>query len=168
MTRSISHNSGSLFFVAVLAFFAALTAFTPGPGYAARSRPFGLGFVLGDPSGFTGKYYLSGRDAIDGGVGDALGKGFYLYGDYLRHFPLGTYSLKLYFGGGAAFHHYRRDKHYWDEEEENRVEGRMPLGVDYRFDAIPVEAFFELVPALRIIPDVDFTIRAGLGARYFF
>ncbi|HOF14170.1 MAG TPA: hypothetical protein PLH80_11450 [Spirochaetota bacterium] len=33
---------------------------------------------------------------------------------------------------------------------------------------VPIRIFFELVPALRIAPDVDFGIRGGLGARYFF
>ena len=27
---------------------------------------------------------------------------------------------------------------------------------------------FELAPALEIIPDVDFHLRAGIGARYYF
>ncbi len=44
----------------------------------------------------------------------------------------------------------------------------MPFGINYVFEPIPIEVFLEIVPALEIIPDVDFHLRAGIGARYYF
>ncbi len=134
---------------------------------------FGLGFVLGDPSGITAKYFLNRDHAVAAGIGDAAGSGFYLNVDYLMHFHeiIPVREMALYLGGGGAFHHYHRDRNgrIWDdEEEENRIEARMPFGLNYVFKPIPIEVFFELVPALEIIPDVDFRLRAGLGARYYF
>ncbi len=141
------------------------------PAIAAGN--FGLGFVLGDPSGITAKYFLGSDHAIAAGVGDAAGHGLYLNVDYLKHFR-GLFpvpEMTFYLGGGGAFHHYHRDRHVrvWDDEdEENRLETRMPFGINYVFKPVPIEAFLELVPALEIVPDVDFRMRAGLGARYYF
>ncbi len=138
---------------------------------AARAAgDFGLGIILGDPSGITGKYFISKTDAIDGGIGDAMGDGFYLYGDYLRHFPgvIPVREMNLYIGGGGAFHHYHHDRKDKEDIDENRIELRMPFGVNYMFAKIPLEAFVELAPALSIVPHVDFDIRGGLGVRYYF
>jgi hypothetical protein len=33
------------------------------------NRKFGLGFMLGDPTGITGKYWVSGTNALDFGLG---------------------------------------------------------------------------------------------------
>jgi len=151
--------------------FICSVALTAGPVFAAGN--FGLGFVLGNPSGIAAKYFLSGDHAIAAGIGDAAGHGFYLNVDYLMHFHgiIPVPETALYLGGGGAFHHYHRDRHgrIWDDEdEENRFETRMPFGVYYIFKPVPVEIFLELVPALEIVPDVDFRMRAGLGARYYF
>lgn len=105
---------------------------------ANAAGPSGLGIVPGERTGLTGKYFIDKRDAVDGGIGDALGKGFYLYSDNPWHFPPATTPLTLYIGGGAAFHHYRHSNRYWEEEEENRIEGRVSYGVAYRFDMKPV------------------------------
>ncbi len=107
-------------------------------GHSATSNTagyLGLGLVRGDPTGITGKYFIDKRNAVDGGIGNALSKGFYLYSDNPWHFPPAT---TLYIGGGAAFHHYRHSNRYWEEEEENRIEGRVSYGVAYRFDMKPV------------------------------
>jgi hypothetical protein len=130
---------------------------------------FGLGFILGDPSGITGKAFLGENNAIDIGLGDPEGEGYYIYGDYLLHLRgLGFENrLAFYFGGGAAFHH-----HEWEEkqhrEDENRIELRIPAGLEYVTPKIPIGLFAEIVPALCISPDVEFELRGGVGARYFF
>ncbi|NMB63904.1 MAG: hypothetical protein GYA16_03445, partial [Spirochaetes bacterium] len=75
--------------------------------------------------------------------------------------------LVFYLGVGAGFHDWEKDRKN-DHEEENRIDVRIPVGLEYTFTKVPVGIFIELVPALRIIPDVDFDIRGGLGARYYF
>ncbi len=167
MKRRYTTNKRQVFF-SILLCSALLTA---GPAFAAGN--FGLGFVLGDPSGITAKYYLGNDHAIAAGIGDAAGHGFYINVDYLKHFReiIPVPGMALYLGGGGAFHHYHRDRHgrVWDDEdEENRLETRLPFGINYVFKPVPVEVFLELVPALELVPDVDFRLRAGLGARYYF
>ena len=157
--------------ILVLCALFASAVLTATPARAAGD--FGLGFVLGDPSGITAKYFLNRDHAVAAGIGDAAGHGFYLNVDYLIHFRgiLPVPEMAFYLGGGGAFHHYHRNRNsrVWDDdEEENRLEARMPFSLNYVFKPVPIEVFFELVPALEIIPDVDFRLRAGLGARYYF
>jgi hypothetical protein len=135
----------------------------------AASNSFGIGFILGDPSGFTAKFFVSGNDAIDTGIGPSGRDGFYLYADYHRHFRnlFPVPELSVYVGAGAGLHeHDEESKHH--EEGELSLEARLPLGIDYVFRQVPIEVFLELAPALEIIPDIDFHLRGGLGARYYF
>jgi hypothetical protein len=135
-------------------------------GFAANT--IGAGFILGSPSGLTAKIFMLKNDAIDIGIGESSDD-LYMYADYLRHFPdiFPVKNLAFYVGAGAGFHDYEKDSRH-DHEDENRVEIRTPLGLEYTLSEVPIRIFFELVPALRIAPDVDFGIRGGLGARYFF
>lgn len=135
----------------------------------AASNTFGIGFILGDPSGFTAKYFISGNDAIDAGIGPSGRDGFYLYADYLRHFRnvFPVSELSLYAGAGVGLHdHDEESKHH--EEDEVSLEARLLLGIAYTFSQVPIEVFLELAPALEFIPDIDFDLRGGLGARYYF
>ncbi|MCX7678051.1 MAG: DUF3996 domain-containing protein [Spirochaetes bacterium] len=147
-------------------FFTIITSVATSSGAAPK---VGIGAILGDPSGFTAKLLLNNTDALCFGIGPSGSDGFYLYLDYLRHFrgvfPLN--ELSLYLGAGAGLHHHdEKTKHH--EEDEVSLEARLPVGISYMFHKVPVEVFLELAPALEIIPDIDFDIRGGIGARYFF
>lgn len=128
----------------------------------------GVGFILGDPAGLTAKIFMGKSDAVDIGIGESADD-LYIYADYLRHFHgvFPIYELVLYLGAGAGFHDWEKDKKV-DHDEENRIDVRIPVGLEYTFTKVPIGIFLELVPALRIVPDIDFTIRGGLGARYYF
>jgi hypothetical protein len=136
----------------------------------AAEREFGFGFILGSPSGVTGKYFLNKSNAVDAGLGVAAGDGFYLYADYLMHFG-GVFpvdNLDVYFGLGPGFHHYEKERKRDEDEDENRLEARLPVGLEYFIDKVPLGIFVEIAPALRIVPDIDFEIRGGIGLRYYF
>ncbi len=137
---------------------------------ASAENTIGLGVILGDPSGITGKVFLNRNHAVDMGIGDPVGNGFYLYGDYLLHFPgaIPAPELVLYLGAGAGFHHWERHNKSRADDEENRIEARVPVGLEFMTPKVPVGIFIELVPALRISPDTDFDLRGGIGARYYF
>jgi hypothetical protein len=136
----------------------------------AADRGFGLGFILGSPSGVTGKLFLNKSNAVDAGLGVAAGDGFYLYGDYLMHFS-GVFpvdNLDVYFGLGPGFHRYEKEHKKDEDDEENRLEARLPVGLEYFIDKVPLGIFIEVAPALRVVPDIDFDFRAGIGLRYYF
>lgn len=143
-----------------------IAALLPASLYAANT--FGAGVILGSPSGLTAKLFLNQHDAVDFGIGEAADS-LYIYADYLRHYSqaIPVKEMKLYLGIGAGFHDFEKDTRR-EDTDENRIDIRVPIGIEYMFDQPPIGIFLELVPALRIVPDVDFDIRGGLGARYFF
>ena len=156
--------SALLFFkILIIVIFSQLFVFADG-------NKFGAGFIIGSPSGITGKLFISESDGIDFGIGVVSGDDLYLYGDYLRHFHniFPVESLQLFIGIGPGFHRYEKDNRNKENEKENRLEIRIPVGFEYLTRKIPLGLFIEITPALNIIPDVDFHIRAGLGIRYYF
>ena len=136
----------------------------------AEREKFGIGFILGDPSGLTGKIIIDEISAIDLGIGDSLGEGYYLYGDLLIHSNeiIPAERFLTYIGIGIGFHHFEKERRIKDDIEENRIGVRVPFGVEYLTPNVPFGIFIELVPELRISPEVDFGFRAGLGARFYF
>jgi len=150
----------------------------------AQKSGFGLGIIVGEPTGITGKYWLSSKSAIDGAIAWSLhGESLHLHGDYLIHkfdvFKVSKGSLPLYFGVGVRvrfddYEHYydHHDHHYYDDHYDNdhhaRIGIRIPVGLDYLFAHDPIDIFFEIVPILDLTPDTDFGFNAAIGFRYFF
>jgi len=147
-------------FVIVLIIFIATNAL------ALERKKFGVGVIVGEPTGITIKYMLDDKSAIDAGIGwETSGDNeFHIYGDYLYHMndlikvPHG--KLPLYFGGGLRF----IDR----EKKKDKLGIRIPVGIEYLFKNVSLGAFFELVPILNLTPDTDFDFEAGIGIRFFF
>ena len=133
---------------------------------ALERKKFGVGVILGEPTGITIKYMLDDKTAIDAAVGwETSGDNeFHIHGDYLYHMndlikvPQG--KLPLYFGGGLRF----IDR----ERKDDKFGIRIPVGLEYLFENVPLGAFFELVPILNLTPDTEFDFEAGIGIRFFF
>ena len=129
-----------------------------------NSGDFGIGLILGEPTGLSAKYYLGGNNALDFGVAWSLGRHshFHVHADYLRHnfsaFNVETGRLPFYYGIGARV-----------LGGDNGVVGvRIPIGVSYYFPNDPLEIFFEVVPILDLAPSTSFSGNGGLGIRYYF
>ena len=56
----------------------------------------------------------------------------------------------------------------YGENKDDKLGARIPVGLEYLFEDIPLGAFFELVPVLNLTPDTDFDLEAGAGIRFFF
>jgi hypothetical protein len=132
----------------------------------AEMGPFGLGIIIGEPTGISGKYLLDKTNAIDGAVAwsSSGNNEFYLHADYLYHnYSLTTVEkgeLPVYFGLGGRV--------VFREKHDDKVGIRFPLGINYIFDNAPFDAFLEIVPILDLTPDTDFDLEAAIGIRYFF
>ena len=142
-----------------------------------QERPFGLGVILGEPTGLSAKAWTSSANAFDFGLGwsvggDRIGKfeGLYaggsrvhLHMDYLWHswrtirsserFPL-YYGIGGRLNSGAGY--------------RNSLAARGVFGVAWMPRTAPVDVFIELVPSLQLLPATGFGLDAGLGSRYFF
>jgi hypothetical protein len=88
--------------------FIVVLAMAVGPLAAmAQGSSFGLGIMVGEPTGISWKYWSGGDRALAGGVAWGLSNNgyFHLHADYLFHkmdlIPVSTGKLPLYFGPGV-------------------------------------------------------------------
>jgi hypothetical protein len=61
----------------------------------------GLGVIFGEPTGFTGKFWLSPDRAFDVGLAFSFDSFVDIYGDYLFHFP-GAFGARDEFSRGLT------------------------------------------------------------------
>lgn len=125
---------------------------------------FGIGFVLGTPTGISGSLPLGNLNAINATVGWNLGKpaNVFAQADYVWFTrdiaPVESGSFSAYYGPGV-----------FTEVSRNPTMGiHAVAGVEYRFAAAPVQTFLELSPGITVLPSTEATVGAGLGVRYFF
>ncbi len=143
-----------------------LMVLVSGVAHAAADNNLGFGVILGDPTGITGKYFLSEESAIDAGAGwkTSGDDRIHIYGDYLYHindlFDIGAGTLPLFFGAGLRF--------ISIEDDEDEFGIRLPVGLEYVFPKLPIRIFGEIVPVLDLTPDTEFELDGGVGIRYFF
>jgi hypothetical protein len=143
----------------------------------ADGGAFGLGIILGSPSGVSAKLYLSQKHAVDFALGwSILGAGgLTVHADYLWH-PLmiaedEAFFLPLYFGVGGRFVSRNRSG---SENDELRIGARVPVGILFDFRRIPLDVFLEVALLADFIQDRDdddtgfIDLSAGIGARYYF
>jgi hypothetical protein len=182
--RAMKRTLITAFVAATLLIGAVRTASATEVGYGRR---FGLGFVLGDPTGLTGKLWVGSTNSIDFGLGfwgygfrdncwyDGAGNAHCdRYGyhngtinlDYLwqSNIVRGAAQLDWHIGaGGRAVWFGGCSGDCFD------LAARMPVGLDLMFNNPSfIEVFFELAPAFYIVPGFGFTIEGGLGARFYF
>lgn len=139
---------------------------------SAAGGPFGLGVIVGEPTGITAKMYLDSekRYAADAGAAWSLSgdNELHLYGDYLFHeysllhnaLRVSKGKLPLYFGVGGRVK--------FRENKDDKVGIRIPVGSAYQFDGFPLEAFAEVVPILDLAPDTKLAWNGGVGIRFHF
>jgi hypothetical protein len=157
----------------------------PRPAGGARkfsaNKTFGLGVMLGAPSGLSGKYFLGPDTAIDFGVGIIRYRPYdrgrdgnvHLHADFLLH-PVSLaqtdpFELPLYFGLGARV---------WDFEDNDfnddgfAIGVRAPIGIAFDFNNIPLDVFLEFALVLDFFVGYRDTLaldfNGAVGVRYYF
>ncbi len=131
---------------------------------------FSLGIIIGQPTGVSAKLWLGEVSAVDAAAAWNFERStFHFHGDYLQHFfnvfDVAPDRLPVYVGVGGNF---RLDGEDPGDTGQFRSGVRVPVGVSFLSDELPLDAFVEAVPGLRVIPDTAFEFWAGIGARYRF
>lgn len=175
-TSTPSRRSRTRGFRSIL--FAALVSV--GLQASAQDSGFGLGIMIGEPTGLSAKAWVGGDRALAFGLawGPWHGGYLHLHGDYLFHnydlIKVNKGKLPLYYGpglrmrswtGGRYWHHGRFHDHAGTYTD---LSVRFPVGLAYQFDGAPVDVFLEVVPTLRILPGTSFDGDGALGVRYWF
>ena len=130
----------------------------------AERRGFGLGLILGEPTGLSLKSWMGETTALDAAAAWSFGRedSLHFHVDYLVHdFNLLKTSkgrLPIYYGIGGRI----------KLEDKTRIGVRFPVGVSYIFDDAPLDLFAELGPILDLAPRTEFTLSASIGLRYYF
>ncbi|MBD3240867.1 MAG: hypothetical protein GF331_09800 [Chitinivibrionales bacterium] len=141
----------------------------------AQSRPFGLGFIVGEPMGGTMKVWFNSYIGLDFAAGADFGypsRYLFRYGtppayqmhvELLGHIPFVRTRgprMPIYIGGGAKFN-------WWHGNFEARA--RTPIGLALLLPRrpFPWEIFFEFAPTWGARPRL-FDPDAAMGMRYYF
>ena len=131
----------------------------------AQDRGFGLGIIVGEPTGLSFKKWSGDTTAIGGAIAWSFGKKneLHLHGDYLVHnfdvFQVEKEKLALYHGIGGRIKIIK---------DKSRVGVRIPLGINYIFEKASLDIFLEFVPLLDLVPSTNFELNGAIGIRYFF
>jgi hypothetical protein len=146
----------------------------------AQQSGFGLGFIIGEPTGISFKGFLAEDRAIAGAVAWRLWRGnaLHVHADYLFHnrtligVPRG--SLPLYYGVGVRLRSWTGGE-YWYRGRYREYGGsrvdlgiRFPVGLAYQFGGAPLDIFLEVVPVLDLVPATTVEIGGAIGMRYWF
>jgi hypothetical protein len=138
----------------------------------AQDHGFGMGLILGEPTGLSAKAWTSTDNAFDFAVAWSFNNyhhndnhndgSLLLQADYVWHFfnaiSVSSGKLPIYVGIGARV----------VLADDPSFGVRIPVGIDYLFADAPIDIFLELVPIMDLSPETDFGIGGGLGIRYWF
>jgi hypothetical protein len=141
---------------------------------------FGLGLILGEPTGISGKYWIRNDRAIDGEISFSFNSFFIIQSDYLFHFhglfgtrESFTQHLEPYIGiGGSLFFSTtsnRTNPTYFTNNGGSVGFGvRIPFGAEWMIPSAPFGIFLELAPGIGLIPGTFGFLQGGIGARFYF
>jgi len=143
---------------------------------ARAEQGWGVGMILGEPTGVTVKKWLGPERALDAAAAWSFSENdsFQFHADYLIHKYIAWKTeeaagrLPVYFGVGARVKMQERHGGRGRNDHDTLLGVRVPFGLAYLFPKAPVELFAELVPILDVFPDTDLDVNAAIGARYTF
>ncbi len=131
---------------------------------SSQGGRFGLGFVLGEPSGVNAKLWQGPELALQGGLAWSFvdDGATAVYGDLIWHkfglLDVSSGGLPVYLGAGVRAQF----------GDETRFGIRTVVGLDYIFPQAPFDVFLELVPTFDMTPEAEVVLSAAVGFRYFF
>lgn len=144
----------------------ALVLSTTAPLSDASPGQFGLGIIIGEPTGFDGKYFFDSDHALEAALGWSLSGSneLHIQVDYLYHrydlLKVEEGQLPFFFGVGGRIK--------FRENQDDQLGVRIPVGLAYEFAGGPFDVFVEIVPILELIPDTDFDLEGAIGGRFYF
>ena len=144
----------------------------------AQQRTFGLGLIIGEPTGISAKLWTSSINAFDFGLGWSMG-GDWIGNNYYGYHNRGS---RIHFHMDYLWHSYDAIRSSERFPLYYGIGGRINSGADYNSSLAvrgvfgiawlphntPIDVFLELVPSLQLTSTTGFGIDAGFGARYFF
>jgi hypothetical protein len=143
------------------------------PPSARAQGPFGIGLMVGEPTGISWTYHLSERNALDGALGFSPIDRLRLHVDYLwktRAFSDRRFTFS--YGGGLALGLGRRYADgrpgiFGNVVQEGAIALRFSAGLAYEFPRMPLEVGIEAAPLLILGPVAGWGIDGAMFVRYY-
>ncbi len=138
-------------------------------------KTFGVGAILGEPTGGTLKLWFNDSLALQSHQAVTW---WYIHRlavfvDVVWHPHTITrneyFTLKWYVGVGGGMG-IRAPWHYHPHgyDPDGAIWVRAPFGFPFLFEKFPLEAFVEFGPMVRVVPPAAFSPFVAVGARYYF
>jgi hypothetical protein len=128
-------------------------------------RDFGLGVVIGDPTGLSGEKWLGQRTALDFSAAWSLesNESMELAMDHVWYdfdaIETDDHRMALHYGLGGRVQ--------FVDSGNDHAGIRFPVGLTYFADRGRVGIFMQVAPTLDLAPSTDMDLQGGLGMRYF-
>jgi hypothetical protein len=150
---------------------------------SAQDSGFGLGLMIGEPTGISMKTWVGSDRALAFGLAWGFNRYLHVHGDYLWHkmdlIHVNKGKLPLYFGPGLRVrawrdghdwhnHHPHHDHDGFDDHGHVDIGVRFPVGLAYLFEGAPFDVFLEVVPTLDLLPATDVDFDGAVGGRFWF
>lgn len=133
----------------------------------SQESHFGLGVLLGDPTGLSAKLKLSNKNAIDGALAWSS-SGLHLHSNYLwdtdNFFKVRDQNFDLYYGIGGRLISLNSGNY----KNQTSIAVRAPIGINYKIKQTQVQLFAEMALNLNLTPSSDADLDAGIGLRFYF
>lgn len=130
---------------------------------SAQKDGFGIGIILGDPTGLSAKKFVGNAEAFDAGAAWSFrdDAALHLHADYLYHdyslIKVKQGKLPVYYGIGGRI----------KLEDDPLIGVRIPVGLAYELANSPIDFFFEIVPILDLAPETEFDLNGAIGMRFY-
>lgn len=130
----------------------------------SQEKGFGIGIMIGEPTGISAKYWLDNSTALDFGLAYSLfhsNSSISFHSDYVIHnyeIIKSNYKIPIYYGVGGRIRSY---------SNKTYLGARGVAGILYIDKKYPFDAFFELAPVFNLLPETSLHFDLGIGARYY-
>ncbi|MCF7859594.1 MAG: hypothetical protein K9N07_09800 [Candidatus Cloacimonetes bacterium] len=131
-----------------------------------QTEGMGIGVILGEPTGISGKYWLDQQKAVDFGLAYTLLKdepGFSIHADLLFHskdlFHV-PWDINFYYGYGGRLRA--------GDSLKPGIGVRGVGGIVWYNKIDSFDIFFEIAPVFQLFPSTDLDFDIGIGGRYYF
>lgn len=143
-------------------FFLIVFIFLSGSRVSAQDYRFALGIRLSSPdatlsNSVTGKYFITDRSAIEGII--SFGNRFGVGGLIEIHSPFDVPGFKWFYGGGL---------YVGSGDKETYLGPTGIIGLDYKFQNVPLNLSLDFKPELDIIPSITPHYAVAFSVRFVF
>lgn len=131
--------------------------------FAKERNGFGLGPVVGEPTGLNAQFFWDRSSAVDIGAAWSWDEWMLLSADFQMYdFFMDMPREWKWFYGAGVYMTVANDSH-----EDNSLGVRIPIGLKYHFPYSIVDVWAEAAPGIELAPDTKIAFQGGIGLTFW-